>query len=82
VDLSGAPVRGVSRRQVTEVRPPPPLRVTEYRLVTRVCTGCGTGTVAEAVAPGRAQYGTRVLARAVELLCAHYLPVGRAGPRR
>jgi transposase len=79
-DLSGAPVRGVSRRQVTDVRPAPPPWVTEYRLVTRCCAGCGQSTLvdAPAVAPGRAQYGPRVLARAAELLCAHYLPVGRA----
>lgn len=79
-DLSGARVRSVSRRQVTDVPPPPAPRVTEYRIVTRSCPGCDTATAADApaVAPARAQYGPRVLARAVELVCAHYLPVGRA----
>ena len=33
-DLSGAPVRRVSRREVTDLRSPPPPWVTEYRLVT------------------------------------------------
>lgn len=79
-DLTGAPVLGFSRRQVSDVRLPPPPWVTEYRLVSRACTGCGTASAGAApvVAPGRAQYGPGVLARAAELLCAHYLPVGRA----
>jgi transposase len=79
-DLSGAPVTGVIRRQVTDVTPPPRPRVTEYQIVTRTCPRCGaTATgAAPACAPGRAQYGPGVLARAAELLCAHYLPVARA----
>lgn len=79
-DLGGAPVSGVARRQVTDVAPPPPPRVTEYRLVTRVCPGCAASTcgTAPAAAPARAQYGPAILARAAELTCGHYLPVGRA----
>jgi transposase len=79
-DLSGAPVAGVERRQVSDVRPPPPPRVTEYQLVKRVCPRCGTpGTgAAPGFVRGRACYGPGVLARAAELLCGHYLPVGRA----
>lgn len=79
-DLSGAVVLGVQRRQVVEVSPPPRPRVTEYRLVSRTCQGCGSTTTATALAsvPARVQYGPGVLARAAELLCAHYLPVGRA----
>jgi len=78
--LSGAPVLGVQRRQVIDVSPPPRPRVTEYRLVSRACPGCGTTTTAAAPASVRArvQYGPGVLAQAAELLCAHYLPVGRA----
>jgi hypothetical protein len=38
-DLTGAPVARVQRRQVTDVSPPPPPRVTEYRIITRVCHG-------------------------------------------
>ncbi len=79
-DLSEAPVSGVHRRQVTDIAPPPPPRVTEYRLVTRVCPGCAASTCALApvMAPARVQYGPGVLARAAELTCAHYLPIGRA----
>jgi transposase len=79
-DLSGAPITGVTRRQVTDVRPPPPPWVTEYQIITRTCPGCAaraTGA-APACAPARASYGPAVLARAAELLCAHYLPVARA----
>ena len=78
--LAGAVVLGVQRRQVIEVSPPPPPRVTEYRIVTRACPACGA--TASAPTPGcppaRVQYGSTVLARAAELLCAHYLPVARA----
>jgi transposase len=79
-DLLGAAVAGVQRRQVSEVRPPPPPWVTEYRLLKRVCPGCGGPTVGAALGfvRGRACYGPSVLARAAELVCGHYLPVGRA----
>lgn len=79
-DLTGAPVAGVERRQVTDIAPPPAPYVTEYRIITRTCPCCGaqrSGTAPEPV-PARAQYGPRVLATAAELTCAHYLPVGRA----
>lgn len=52
----------------------------EYRLVSRACLACGktaTATAPSAVT-ARVQYGPGVLARAAELLCAHYLPVARA----
>lgn len=79
-DLSEAPITGVTRRQVTDVTPPPPPRVTEYQIVTRTCPGCAAHCTvpAPACAPARASYGPAVLARAAELLCAHYLPVDRA----
>lgn len=79
-DLSGAPVAGVQRRQVTDVPPPPPPRVTEYQIVARACPNCAAPAKGPApvAAPARAQYGPGVLARAAELTCAHYLPVGRA----
>lgn len=79
-DLSGAPVASTTRRQVTDVMAPPPPRVTEYLMVTRVCPCC-TSTQTPRVpsfAPARAQYGPGVLARAAELLCGHFLPVARA----
>jgi transposase len=79
-DLTGAPVSGIARRQVTDVLPPPPPWVTEYRIYTRTCPCCATAQTGPvpAVAPARAQYGPGVLARAAELLCGHYLPVHRA----
>ena len=79
-DLAGAAVVAMSRRQVTDVTPPPPPRVTEYQIFTRACPGCAArcAGAAPGVAAGRAQYGPGVLARAAELLCAHYLPVARA----
>jgi transposase len=79
-DLSGAPVARVERRQVTDIAPPPPPYVTEYRIITRTCPCCAaqrSGTAPAGVS-ARAQYGPRVLAAAAELTCAHYLPVGRA----
>lgn len=79
-DLSGALVSAVQRRQVVEVAPPPPPRVTEYRIVIRACAACGATATATTptVPPARVQYGPTVLARATELVCAHYLPVARA----
>ena len=79
-DLGCAPVLGVQRRQVLDVRPPPPPWVTEYQIISRSCPCCAaraTGAVPDAV-PARLQYGPGVLARAAELTCAHYLPVARA----
>jgi len=79
-DLADADVIGVQKRQVFEAQPPPPPKVTEYRVVARECPGCGA--VTEGVAPagvtGRAQYGPLVHARAALAVCAHYLPVARA----
>jgi transposase len=79
-DLAGAPVVAVQRRQVLEVILPTAPRVTEYRIVTRACVVCGaTATAAPPTYPlARVQYGPTVLARAAELVCAHYLPVARA----
>ena len=80
-DLTDAPVTSTTRRQVIEVVPPPPPHVTEYVLITRSCPCCArsvTGT-APALVTNRIQYGPLVRAWAAILLCAHYLPVRRAG---
>lgn len=79
-DLTGAPVSGVERRQVTDIAAPPPPYVTEYQIITRTCPCCAGAQAATPprVVPARAQYGPRVLATVAELTCAHYLPVGRA----
>ena len=58
-DLSGAPVTATARRQVTDVRPPPPPWVTEYQIRTRACP-CWAARApgpAPAGVTGRAQYG-------------------------
>ena len=41
-DLTGAPVARVERRQVTDIAPPPPPHVTEYRIITRTCPCCAS----------------------------------------
>jgi transposase len=78
-DLSGAAAIGMQKRQVFEAAPPPPPMVTEYRVVTKSCPGCGA--VTEGVAPegvtSLVQYGPGVHARAALAVCAHYLPVAR-----
>ena len=54
----------VERRQVTDIAPPPPPHVTEYRIITRTCPCCASATAGaapEGVA-ARAQYGPGVLA--------------------
>jgi transposase len=79
------------RRQVVDVRPVPPPKVTEYQRVSKVCSCCGAVTtpgwddaavpvehadiVAAAGSPVR--IGPETLARAALLTCAHHLPVGR-----
>lgn len=79
--LVGAPVSGVRRHQVFDAPSPPRPHVAEHRVVTRTCGGCGTGTVGDAPAgtAGRVRYGPGLAARAAWLICAHHLPVRRAG---
>lgn len=83
---------GRQRRQVVDIRPVPPPKVTEYQRVSKVCPCCGEVTtpgwddeavpvehaeiVAAAGSPVR--IGPETLARAALLTCAHFLPVGRA----
>ena len=90
--LAGAAESGRQRRQVVDVRPVPPPKVTEYQRVSKVCSCCGTVTTAgwddpavpvehaQVVAgPGSpVRIGPETLARAALLTCAHYLPIGRA----
>jgi transposase len=79
-DLAGVPVTGQQRHQVTEITPPPPPRVIEFLVQSKVCPGCGTaslGWLPEQVS-GRAQYGVEVHAQAAELVLAHHVPVARA----
>lgn len=90
--LNGAEECGRQRRQVVDIRPVPPPKITEYQRVSKVCPCCGevttpgwddaavpvehADTVAAAGSPVR--IGPETLARAALLACAHFLPVGRA----
>ncbi len=87
--LAGAEERGRQRRQVVDVRPPPPPEIIEYQRVSKVCSCCGAVSTpgwdtgddrAETLAaPGSpVRIGPETLARAALLSCAHYLPVGRS----
>ena len=80
-DLAGEPALGVPRkRQVFEVQPPPPPRVTEYQVQAKRCPACGETTtgVAPAGVTSLVQYGPVVHAKTALATCAHYLPVARA----
>jgi transposase len=90
--LDGAEESGRQRRQVIDIQPAPPPKVTEYQRISTVCPCCGAvttpgwddeavpvehvGTVSGPGSPVR--IGPETLARAALLTCAHYLPVGRA----
>jgi transposase len=75
-DLGSAPVTGQQRHQVTEILPPPPPRIIEFLVQSKVCPGCGTASPGELpeLVSGRAQYGVEVHARAAELVCAQHVP--------
>jgi transposase len=79
-DLTGAPVTGIQRRQVTEAQAPPPPKVTEYVVQAKECGRCGATTVGEAPAhaSGRAQFGPETHALAANLLVGHHVPVKRS----
>ena len=90
--LVEAAEHGRQRRQIVDIQPAPPPKVTEYVRISKVCACCGVVTTPgwddEAVpvehvgivaAPGSpVRIGPETLARAALLTCAHYLPVGRA----
>lgn len=79
-NLAGAQVTAVQKLQVFDVTPPPPPKVTEYQVQARACARCGAVTAGAAPArvTGRVQYGPEVHAQAANLVCANYLPIGRA----
>ena len=90
--LVEAAEHGHQRRQIVDIQPAPPPKVTEYVRISKLCACCGVVTTPgwddEAVpvehvgivaAPGSpVRIGPETLARAALLTCAHYLPVGRA----
>lgn len=90
--LAGAAEHGRQRRQIVDVRQPPPPKVTEYQRISKMCRCCGTVTTPDwdspevpaehaeilAAAGSPVRIGPETLARAALLSCAHYLPVGRS----
>jgi transposase len=90
--LTDAVVHCCQRRQIVDVRLPPPPKISEYQRVSKVCPCCGTVTTpgwdspqvpaehAEILAAGGSpvRIGPETLARAALLACAHHLPVGRS----
>ncbi|MHB8186666.1 MAG: DUF6444 domain-containing protein [Dermatophilaceae bacterium] len=68
-DLAGCPVSGLTRRQVFDI-PPVTVKVSEHRLIERECP-CGVATRADAPAgvDGPVQYGPRIAAVIVYLIC-------------
>jgi transposase len=90
--LAGAGEHSRQRRQVVDVCPSPPPKVTEYQRISKRCGCCGAvstpgwddpavpaehaGILAVAGSPVR--IGPEALARAALLSCAHYLPIGRS----
>lgn len=87
--LARAAEQGRERRQVVDVPEPPPLEITEYQRISKICSCCGVVTTPEwetgdenaatVATPGSpVRIGPEVCARAALLTCAHYLPVGRS----
>jgi transposase len=90
--LDGAQEHDRQRRQVVDIQPAPPPKVTEYQRISKVCPCCATVTTpgwdddavpvehaATVAAPGSpVRIGPETMARAALLTCAHYLPIGRA----
>jgi transposase len=92
LSLTQAAVSGCERRQVVDVPEPPPLEITEYQRISKICPDCGiiteagwdhtamptdhADTVAGAGSPVRV--GPEVCARAALLTCGHFLPIGRS----
>lgn len=77
--LSDVPDRSVRRSQVVEVLPPPPPRVTEYRVATPVCPCCGVATAGDDVPFTAAPvvFGPRSRALMVFLAIGQHVPYGR-----
>jgi transposase len=77
-DAAQEPVGEAERRQLFDI-PPIAVHVTEHRLLTLKCAGCGTRT--KAAAPdglgAPTQYGPRAAAFGVYLTNRHYLPYDR-----
>src|SRR5260370_29764681 len=78
--LAGAPVAAQRRHQVTDIKPAPAPKVTEYVAQAKECPGCGTVTEGELPAHvrARASFGPEACAQAANLAVGHHIPVYRA----
>jgi transposase len=78
--LAGAPVAAQRRHQVTDIKPAPAPKVTEYVAQAKECPGCGTVTEGElpACVRARASFGPETCAQAANLAVGHHIPVYRA----
>jgi transposase len=78
--LAGEEVAARRRHQVTDIRPAPEPKVTEYVAQAKECPCCGTVTEGELPAHvrARASYGPEASAQAANLTAGHYIPVHRA----
>lgn len=79
-DLTGEPVMGQRRHQVTDIEPPPEPKVTQYVAQAKECPCCGTVTEGELPPQvrARASIGPEACAQAANLTCGNYIPVHRA----
>jgi transposase len=79
-DLTGEPVTGQRRHQVTDIEPPPEPKVTQYVAQAKECPCCGAVTEGELPlhVRARASIGPEACAQAANLTCGNYIPVHRA----
>jgi transposase len=78
--LAGEPVAAQRRHQVTDIRPAPAPKVTEYVAQAKACPCCGEVTEGELPAGvrARASFGPEAHAQAANLVIGHHVPVYRA----
>jgi transposase len=78
--LAAEPVAAQRRHQVTDVKPAPGPKVTEYVAQAKQCPCCGTVTEGE-LPPhvwARASFGPETCAQAANLTCGHHVPIWRS----
>ena len=90
--LVGAEEHSRQRRQIVDIQPVPPPKITEYQRISKVCPCCETVTIpgwddeavpvchteSVAAAGSPVRIGPETIARAALLTCAHHVPIGRA----
>jgi transposase len=78
--LGAEPVTAQRRHQVTDIRPAPAPKVTEYVAQAKACPCCRTVTEGE-LPPhvrARASFGPEAHAQAANLACGHHIPIWRS----